>query len=256
MLDYLLKKDKPFTYIDTHAGAGMFNLQAQHAKKLQEHHGGINKLYNTQVQEFKRFMDSLKKINANNESALKRYPGSPLIALNMLRPVDKAHLFELHPSDFAQLRRNTEAYRHCKVYHQDGLKGLLAQLPPPSRRGLALIDPSYEIKTDYHTVVQALIAAYKKFPTGTYALWYPVVDRKNIDLIERQLQKSPIKHIQRFELAVTEDTPGQGMTASGMIVINPTWGLHATMSSVLPKLVALLGENNTAFYTCDILANE
>jgi len=253
IFEHLIKKDSTFDYIDTHAGSGLYNLQSEHATKLQEYTQGIAKLEPTEWPELKTYFDIIAKHNSSG--SLNFYPGSPLIATHFLRKKDRAWLYELHPKDAELLLKNTAKIRNVRVMRDDGFKGLLSLLPPVSRRGLVLIDPSYEIKADYGKVVNILKDAYKKFPTGTYALWYPVVDRKIIDQLERQLIRSGIKNIQRFELGIKRDQFGTGMSASGMIVINAPWMLKEKMSAVLAKLVSTLGGEG-AFYKCDELVGE
>ena len=253
ILEHLCKKDSAFDYIDTHAGAGLYNLHSEHATKLQEYSQGIAKLSSEEWPELVTYFDTLAKHNSSGQQHL--YPGSPLIAIDFLRKKDRAWLYELHPKDAELLLKNTAKTRNVRVMRDDGFKGLLSLLPPVSRRGLVLIDPSYEIKTDYGKVFTVLDEAYKKFPTGTYALWYPVVDRKNIDQLERKFIRSGIKKIQRFELGIRQDQFGTGMSASGMIIINPPWTLMDKMSTILPKLVASLGADG-AFYKADELVGE
>ncbi|NOQ94661.1 MAG: 23S rRNA (adenine(2030)-N(6))-methyltransferase RlmJ [Methylophaga sp.] len=253
ILEHLTKKDSPFDYIDTHAGAGLYNLKSEHATKLQEYTQGIAKLNPDEYPELTTYFDILSKQNSSGK--LSFYPGSPLIATSFLRKRDRAWLYELHPKDAELLLKNTANRKNIRVMRDDGFKGLLSLLPPVSRRGLVLVDPSYEIKTDYGKVFTVLAEAYKKFPTGTYALWYPVVDRKIIDQLERKFIRSGIKKIQRFELGIARDQFGTGMSASGMIVINPPWTLMNKMSQVLPKLVNSLGGEG-AFYKCDELVGE
>lgn len=255
ILEHLTKKEKPFTYIDTHSGAGLFNLTSEHARKLEEHMGGIGKLEPQEWPELVRYFEVIAAQN-DGDAAGAYYPGSPLIAQDFLRGLDKAWLYELHPEDVQRLRHNIGRDRRVQVKHEDGFKGLLGLVPPPARRGLILIDPSYEIKADYDQVFKVVNTAYKKFSTGTYAIWYPVVDRRQIDDLERSFIHSGIKDIQRFELGLTADTRSRGMTATGMIVINPPWGLMDKMSAVLPKLVEALGESDDAFYKADVLVEE
>ena len=274
ILEHITKKEKAFDYIDTHAGAGLFSLESSQAKQLEEYRNGIGKLKlnckkittsNTtsvkkqlQWPELERYFSIIDKHNPN--AALVYYPGSPMIAMDFLRPQDHAWLYELHPTDFDLLEANLHDRRvkhHCK----DGFKGLLSVLPPLSRRGLVLIDPSYESRDDYEQVVTTIKSAYKKFATGTYAIWYPVVDRQLVQRLEKKLIHSGIKNIQRFELGLEPDSTEsnstqQRMTASGMIIINPPWGLLDNMSSLLPKLAAALGDGNTAFAKCDTLVPE
>jgi 23S rRNA (adenine2030-N6)-methyltransferase len=253
ILKHLIKKEGAFDYIDTHAGAGIYNLQSDHASKLQEYTQGIAKLTEEQWPELAVYFDILKKYNSQN--TLQMYPGSPAIARHFLRAQDRSWLFELQPTDAALLSKNMSNIKRVRVMREDGFRGLLSLLPPVSRRGIVLMDPSYEVKTDYSKVFDTITAAYQKFPTGTYALWYPVVDRKRIDSLERRFIKSGIKKIQGFELAIAPDQFGSGMSASGMIVINPPWTLMNTMLDILPKLVATLG-GMSAFYKCNTLVDE
>lgn len=254
LLKHMVKKDKPFEYIDTHSGAGFYNLESKYAKKLSEHDNGIGKLKSEQWPELAEYFKILEDFN--RASDFKCYPGSPLIAAKFLRPKDKAWLYELHHADFALLETNIGTNRRIKSFCQDGLKGALAHVPPVSRRAVVLMDPSYEVKSDYDAVFKTIEAAHKKFSTGIYALWYPVVDRQKIDRLESKFVRSGIKDIQRFELGLSADTREPGMTASGMLVINPPWGLRDTMSKVLPRLVEALADDSAAFYKCDVLVDQ
>ena len=253
VLQYLTKKDSPFDYIDTHAGAGLYNLQSDHASKLQEYTQGIAKLKPEDWPELATYFDIIA--HNNPEDKLKFYPGSPVIAEYFLRRKDRSWLYELHPKDAELLANNLGGNKGTRVMMEDGFKGLLSLLPPVSRRGLVLIDPSYEIKTDYKGVFDTINSAYKKFSTGTYILWYPVTDRMNIDTLERRFKRSGIKNIQQYELAIAPDQFGTGMSASGMIVINPPWTLKKKMEQVLPKLVSVLGGEG-ASYKCNELVGE
>ncbi len=255
ILQHLTHKDKPFDYIDTHAGAGLFNLHSSDAEKLEEHNEGIGKLYFNESSKLSHYLNIIRKYNPAD--SLDFYPGSPSIAEYFLRPQDKAWLFELHSKDLALLKDNMAGKKHFKIFHEDGFKGLLALLPPHSRRGLILIDPPYEIKADYNKVYSTVVEAYKKFSTGTYAIWYPVVDRQRINALERKFTASGINNIQQFELGLAPDSNERGMTASGMIVINPPWTLMEKMLGLLPEITNLLGNKKQgAFYKCNLLVKE
>lgn len=254
LLEHFCKKDKPFSYIDSHSGAGLYNLQSAHAEKTGEYRQGVGKLVQSPIAELESYLKAVKAVNQPN--ALTFYPGSPLIALQCLRPHDRAWLYELHPEDNKRLVENTKGYRNARVYREDGLQGVLAQVPPVSRRALVLIDPSYEIKTEYDSVIECVIKAHKKFATGTYAIWYPVVERKRIQRMLRQLSSSGIRNIQNFELGLKPDDLESGMTSSGMLVINPSWMLMAHMKTLLPQLVASLGEQGHAFYKAEVVVPE
>ncbi|WP_417225590.1 23S rRNA (adenine(2030)-N(6))-methyltransferase RlmJ [Amphritea sp.] len=254
ILEHLIKKDKPFDYIDTHAGAGLYDLRSEHAEKLGEYSNGIGKLTASDWPSLSAYFAAINACNPNGP--LRFYPGSPLIASHFMRPQDKATLYELHPTDFNLLSKNTRANRRIKVLNQDSLAGLLSLLPPASRRALILMDPSYEMKSDYDQVFKTLKHAHKKFATGTYALWYPVVERHRIRKLEKLFINSGIRNIQRFELGLEPDSQEHGMTASGMIVINPPWTLFTSMKSLLPELADALDEGKGAFSSCDILVPE
>ncbi|NQY27690.1 MAG: 23S rRNA (adenine(2030)-N(6))-methyltransferase RlmJ [Piscirickettsiaceae bacterium] len=253
ILQHFTKKDSQFDYIDTHAGAGLYNLKSEHAAKLQEYTQGIAKIKPEEWPELATYFDIIAMNNPAGK--LNIYPGSPFIAEYFLRKKDRSWLYELHPKDAELLSNNTAKNKRTRVMLEDGFKGLLSLLPPVSRRGLVLIDPSYEIKTDYALVFNTINDAYNKFSTGTYVLWYPVTDRKNIDTLERRFKRSGIKNIQQYELAIAPDQFGTGMSASGMIVINPPWTLKKKMSQILPKLVSTLGGEG-AFYKCEELVGE
>jgi len=254
ILEHLLKKDKPFEYIDTHAGAGLYDLRSKESQKLQEYANGIGKLARDDYPELARYFEVVDSFNPSGR--LDFYPGSPEITQYFLRPEDRSWLFELHPQDHDLLANNMKGSKTSRVHFQDGFEGLNALLPPTKRRGMVLIDPSYEIKSDYKNVVDHVVNAYKKFSGGTYAIWYPVVNRQDIDKLEGRLVRSGIKNIQRFELGIAEDSIERGMTSSGMIVINPPWQLFEKMSSLLPKLAQDLGENDEQYFKCDILVDE
>lgn len=253
-LEHLTKKDAPFEYIDTHSGAGLFNLKSAHAKKLEEHSNGIGKLDRGAFPEIANYFDVIDSYNKDRE--LLFYPGSPSFAKHYLRPQDRAWLYELHPEDFKTLSKNNERQRKIRVNNEDGLKGVLGLLPPASRRGIVLIDPSYEVKTEYVQVVECIKKAHKKFMGGTYAVWYPMINRNKINEFERLFIQSGIRNIQRFELGLSaDDNDERGMTSSGMIVINPPWTLHKKMSTLLPKLAKALA-GDAGVYQCDVLVEE
>jgi len=254
ILDHLVRKETPFEYIDTHSGAGLYNLESSDAQKLQEHVNGIGKLEPEDFPELARYFEV---INSYNEPGVFNcYPGSPSIARYFLRQQDRAWLFELHPQDYMSLCNNLHNSKKIRVSCQDGLKGMMALLPPTSRRGLVLIDPSYEIKSEYDQVFDAVVKGCKKFNTGIYAIWYPVVDRKKIDTLESKFVQSGIRNIQRFELGISADSGSRGMCSSGIFVINPPWNLFGKMSGLLPRLAQVLGERDAHFFKCDIISKE
>ena len=254
ILQHLTLKDRAFDYIETHAGAGLYDLRSEQAEKLQEYKNGIGKLTATDFPELSPYFTIVDKYN--EPAGLHYYPGSPLIAAHFLRPGDRSWLFELHPADAVLLQEQFVADRRTRVMREDGFKGLLSLLPPVSRRALVLMDPPYEVKDDYQQVSQILVKAHRKFSSGIYALWYPVVDRSRIDLLEQQFIGSGIRKIQLFELGIGADTGMKGLSAAGMIVINPPWTLLEKMEALLPKLAAVLALNDDAFFRREVLMDE
>lgn len=255
VLQYQTIKDKPLDYIDTHSGAGFFELSSSDAQKTQEYKEGIAKLWqhSSEHEALNDYIALIKSFNGGDELAF--YPGSPKIAEHYLRRQDKGWFFELHPRDLQLLEQNMQGKRSIRVRGENGFAGLIGLLPPASRRACVLIDPPYEIKDDYDTVISTLVKAHQRFATGTYMIWYPVVDRARINNMEQGLIDSGMCNIQLFELATQADTDVHGMTASGMIVINPPWKLKQTMDSVLPELVELLSDPS-GFYRSEQLVDE
>lgn len=254
ILQYMQRKVGAIDHIDTHAGAGLFDLRSEHAQKLTEYSNGIARLDPADWPELAAYLNLVTSFNPGG--TLNTYPGSPMIAQRLLRPQDHASLFELHPTDYALLEQNMQGDRRIGVMREDGLKGLLRLLPPRSRRAMVLIDPSYEVKTEYEQVVATLKQAHKKFATGTYALWYPVIDRNRANNFIQQIKASGIRNIQRFELAIAADSAARGLTASGMVVINPPWTLMQTMTELLPRLVQVLGRDEGASFIAAVLVDE
>ncbi len=256
MLEYMTQKEKPLRIIDTHAGAGVYKLTGPQAQKNREFDTGISRLWtgDNLPGALARLRELVQTLN--DRGPLQIYPGSPLLAQTLMRPLDHLFLHELHPSDYQFLRDAMRNDKRVKVFHEDGFASLQALLPPLERRALVLLDPSYEIKSDYQHLVKQVINAHKRFAVGTFAIWYPVVNRARIDEMELALKKSGIKNIQLMEFAVAPDSLEHGMTASGMIVINPPWTLWSAMEEALPWLVDNLSEDGQGFYRLEQLVPE
>lgn len=236
IIDYLNQKPGPIHYIDTHAGAGIYRLDSEMANKTAEYRNGIAHLWDQKdlPPVLAKYVETVKAINPSKK--LLFCPGSPQVASLCLRPGDKLHLCELHSTDQLLLLKHFRKDKRVSCYAEDGFKRSLSLVPPISKRGLVVIDPSYEMKEDYARVVTQLQQMHKRFATGIYALWYPLVDEERIVRLEKSLQRSGIKRIQLFELGLTRDHRQAGMTASGMIVINPPWTLKQDLSDALQWL--------------------
>jgi 23S rRNA (adenine2030-N6)-methyltransferase len=243
MLDYYNQKDKPYWYIDTHAGAGAYQLDIGFAAKNAEYAGGIARLMNHDdlPQMLQPYVALVRDMNEGN--TLKYYPGSPLVADKLLRAEDKLRLFELHPTDLQLLQQTfARAGRRVQIQQADGFAGIKALLPPPTRRAVVLIDPPYEVKDDYRHVITALKEALERFATGTYAVWYPQLQRAEVPTMLEKLKKLPVKDWLHVALDVNLPSPdGFGMHGSGLFILNPPWTLHAALQQALPWLVSVLG---------------
>jgi 23S rRNA (adenine2030-N6)-methyltransferase len=269
ILRHLTQKDTALLVVDTHAGAGLYRLDSEFADTSGEAATGVVKLFaalapaNTSETAIKDiatliqdYLETVAEFNPGGQ--LKVYPGSPFIVQRVLRPQarDKLKLFELHPTDSKVLAANVAqlgAGRQVTVAREDGFEGVKAFLPPPSRRALVLIDPSYEIKSDYQKVSTCLQDSLKRFATGAYVIWYPIIPRAEAHELPRRL-KTLATQARRPWLHATlsigqdeqrnvpgEPDQGQGLTASGMFVINPPHSLKAGLAAALPQLLQILG---------------
>lgn len=247
-LRYMTQKDKPFWYADTHAGAGYYALDEGYATQLAEYVDGIGRLWQRDdlPEAVADYVEAVRELNQDGQ--LRVYPGSPAIALHAIRPDDRMRLFELHSSD-SELLRNNFAYEHKQVSIEarDGFNGLKSVLPPPPRRGLVLIDPPYEDKRDYQTVVKALREGLKRFATGTFAVWFPHLGRAEPGEMAAELRTLPCKSWLEVGLRVhTPSADGFGMHGSSMFVINPPWTLKAMLEDVMPWLTDVLAQDDGA----------
>ncbi|MGH2440358.1 23S rRNA (adenine(2030)-N(6))-methyltransferase RlmJ [Vibrio cholerae] len=236
ILNSLQQKEKPFVYHDTHSGVGRYDLTHEWSEKTGEYKQGIARVWQQDniPAELDSYLDAIRQLNQGE--TLRYYPGSPRVARAHLREQDRMVLTELHPSDYPLLEQEFDRDRQVSIYKEDGFARLKASLPPQERRGLVLIDPPYELAKEYRDVVRAIAQSYKRWATGIYAIWYPVVNRCDIDDMLEGLQGLEIRKILQIELGVAPDTNERGMTASGMIVINPPWTLESQMQSILPFL--------------------
>jgi 23S rRNA (adenine2030-N6)-methyltransferase len=242
LLTYLARKDKPLCYIESHAGPGLYRLDSPQAQQNLEYDGGIGRLWDRRdlPAAIEAYLGLVRALNPDGN--LRHYPGSPWIARQLLRPVDRLVLHELHSSEIGPLRDNFAGDRRVQVIEGDGYRGLVAALPPRERRGLVLLDPAYEVKSDYRQVAETLALAHRRFATGVYVLWYPVVEGGRRDDLERAIARSGIPRIQRYELGVRPAGQGPGMGTSGLMVVNAPWVLMDELRPALAYLADVLGE--------------
>ncbi|WP_250655404.1 23S rRNA (adenine(2030)-N(6))-methyltransferase RlmJ [Alkalimarinus coralli] len=255
IIEYLKKKEKPFCYHDTHSGAGGYTVASAEMQKNGEYQSGVGKLFGrrTGVKMVDQYTDLIASLNPTGR--LNTYPGSPQITLKARRSIDRMQLTELHPADYSHLQEVVGKAKKVKVYQQDAWQGLKALLPPAEKRGLVLIDPSYEVKQDYKTVAASLQQAHKRFSSGIFAIWYPVLTRNATEQFVGQMANLGIRNMLRIEHCVLPDVE-RGMTGSGMIVVNPPYTLKADMEMALPVLDQLLSEGGCGSTVLEQLADE
>ena len=257
LLRYLAQKDKPFWYIDTHAGAGCYALDSGYAMQNAEFESGIARLWQREdlPAPLAEYIELVKRLNPDGQ--LKLYPGSPLVALQLLRDQDRMRLFELHPADSEMLQENFAGHgTQVLAQAADGFGALKALLPPPPRRALVLIDPPYEDKQDYRRVIAALREGLKRFANGVYAVWYPQLQRAEAQQLPEQLRQLPVKSWLHVALSVqAPSADGFGMHGSGMFVLNPPWTLHGVLQETMPYLVKVLGQNGTGTFVLEFEEN-
>lgn len=250
ILSYFNQKDKPYWYIDTHAGAGCYALDEAFARKNAEFEEGVARLLGRKdvPTELKDYLRVVRDLNPGGK--LRIYPGSPVCADALLRPDDRMRLFELHPADNALLCQYfAQAGSRVLILEEDGFNGINAFLPPPTRRAVVLIDPPYEVKTDYRTVITMLKESLRRFPTGTFIVWYPRLNRMAPRELPEKLKRLPINSWLNVSLDVSAPAEdGFGMYGSGLFVINPPWTLPEMLKKVMPYLAEMLCLDDGAGY--------
>jgi 23S rRNA (adenine2030-N6)-methyltransferase len=249
ILSHLQDKLAPFRVIDTHAGAGVYDLSSDEARRGGEWLTGIARLMQARFSEttlplVKPYLDIVRAFNPKAD--LKAYPGSPLIARALLRPQDRLTACEVEPKARKRLidalRRDTQA----RVVDLDGWVALPAFVPPNERRGLVLIDPPYEAKNEFERMAEGFAAAFAKWPTGGYLLWYPVKSRRATDSLARRVAEvagagAPPGKCLRLEFSVAPQIAEPGLTSAGLLIVNPPWTLAGELKAILPELEKPLG---------------
>jgi len=257
LLEHLTQKDKAFWYIDTHAGAGLYALEHAYAQKKAEYETGISRVWQAAADGtalpalLEDYLAQVRLLNPDGK--LRHYPGSPWLAWQMLREADRLRLFELHSTEIQVLRDNFRgAGRRVMLYDGDGFGGIKAILPPPPRRALVLIDPSYEDKQDYARTLQTLKDGLERFATGVYAIWYPQVQRRESLQLPVQLKQLPLKSWLHVSLTVKRPVEGGlGLHGSGMFIVNPPWRLEETLREAMPALTSMLAQDDGAGYVLE-----
>lgn len=264
ILNYLREKPAAFRVIDTHAGAGIYDLASTEANRGGEWLDGIARVMKAHEQGqlsadvarlLAPFLDVIGALNVPGK--LKSYPGSPAFTRAWLRADDRMIACEIEGRAVVSLNKHMRGDERIKTFEMDGWTALGAYVPPPERRGLVLIDPPFEEAADFHRLSHMMGLAHAKWPTGTYALWYPIKGRGDADELARRLRKSGIPKILRAELIVSPVSDPKRLNGSGLIIVNPPWTLEAELEILLPSLAALLERQPQAGrYTLDWISGE
>jgi 23S rRNA (adenine2030-N6)-methyltransferase len=260
MLTYLQDKPAAFRVIDTHAGAGVYDLTGDEARRGGEWLTGIARVMQARFSEttlplVAPYLDIVRAFNPQRD--LKAYPGSPLIARALLRPQDRLTACEVEPTARKRLidalRRDSQA----RVVDLDGWTALPAFVPPNERRGLVLIDPPFEQKDEFERLAGGFAQAFAKWPTGSYLLWYPVKSRRATDELARHVadvagSSRPPGKCLRLEFSVTPQATGDGLISAGLLVVNPPWTLARDLRAILPELEKPLGQGGAGRFRLEV----
>lgn len=247
LLAYMTAKDKPLLYLETHAGKGMYDLWDKQAQKTAEAKKGINLLWENKKAcspLFEQYLHAIRDLNP--KGALRYYPGSPALAIKALRPMDRLYFCELHPNEFEALEQLPRFYKKVHVSNTDGILSLNALVPPPEKRALIFIDPSFEIKSEYKSIPEAIKQAYKKFSTGVYCLWYPLVDRSYADQLVRAMKSIGAENSLYLEF-IWDKEATSGMYGCGMWLINPPYVFAQEMQLILKHLCTEFNPGSSSF---------
>jgi 23S rRNA (adenine2030-N6)-methyltransferase len=259
IVHYLRGKPAAFRVIDSHAGAGLYDLAGPEAARSGEWHDGIEKLIAASLPEpvadlLKPYLDVIGALNERGRLTV--YPGSPAIVRAWLRPQDRLTACELEPQAAAALARNLRGDARIKTLVVDGWTALTAYVPPPERRGLVLVDPPFEQDSDFRRLADALAAAHRKWATGLYMLWYPIKDRGGPDALAKRLRRLAIPKMLRVELTVRPLSDSRRLNGSGLILVNPPWTLSGELERLLPAFAEILAKPGAGGFRLDWVAGE
>jgi len=256
LLVALSAKEKPYCYLDTHAGTGRYDLAHEWAWKTREFENGIGRLWNRKdiPRALAPYMEAVR--SENPKGRLRFYPGSPLIALKLRRPGDRVVLAELGRNDCAELEAAVARERHVAVHLMDGYQALKAFLPPPERRGLVLLDSSFDRSGEFARIARALKDAHRRWDTGMFAVWYPLMAPAVMRGFERGMAQSGIGKILRLELRVRGPGAATPIPGCGMLVVNPPWKFEAEVRPLLDWLRQALAPDDGGSVRVDWLAPE
>ncbi len=249
LLTYLKAKEKPLFVLDSHGGRGAYDLTAPEALRSGEYQQGIARLIGA-ADAPAPFQPYLRAIEAANpRGGLSVYPGSPVLVARALRVQDRLVACDLHPKEAEILKETLYPWPRARVEARDGYGALRALLPPPERRGLILIDPPFEKKTEFSDLADAMTQAWKRFPGGVYLVWYPLKDRAGADMFLSRIKAGGMRDATTYELFVRDPEAAPGMAGSGLLALNASFALDPAMDQIGPWLAARLAQGPGARFT-------
>ncbi|MFG1402825.1 23S rRNA (adenine(2030)-N(6))-methyltransferase RlmJ [Xanthobacter sediminis] len=245
ILAYLGKKDAPYRVLDTHAGAGLYDLDGANAQRTLEAESGIEAVLAAQLPEqaaalLAPYLDTVRAVRAEGR---RLYPGSPALALALSRPQDRFLFCELNKEERAKLEKRVGEDHRAKILPQDGWQGLAAHLPPRERRGVVLVDPPFEEQGEFHRMVEGLKAAHARFATGIFMLWYPIKDLRAVDAFRREVAQLQMPKTLRVEIDFAEVRSLDTLSGSGLIIVNPPFTLADEVRTMLAPVTPLLARD-------------
>lgn len=253
----LQRKDTAFRFIDTHAGAGLYDLTEEAAARTGEWRGGVGRFAGASLSPaaaslLAPYLDLVGPLDAQGRPSL--YPGSPVLAQSLLRPQDRMIFCEMHPPTHRLLAENIGRDKRAKAILIDGYTGLKAYVPPVERRGLVLIDPPFEQRDEFEQMAAATLAAWRKWPTGVYALWYPIKDARAVAALSAGLLAAGVRSALRLSLQVETPQPDGPLAATGLLLVNPPFGFADEARALLPPLAELMARGAGASARIEVLA--
>ena len=259
LVEYLKQKDKAFRVIDTHAGVGLYDLSSSAAQKTGEWQDGIAKVIEAEWSSkaaplIAPYLEAVRAVNASG--GIKRYPGSPKIVRHLLRGQDRLSAIELHADDAKRLKLQFAGDFQTRVMELDGWLALGAHLPPKEKRGLVLVDPPFEEPGEFARLAEGLATAYKRWPGGIYALWYPIKDREAAAGFRRALAGSGIPKILDIRFEIRPQSSEPRLDGTGMVVVNPPFTLEGELRTLLSALHAILTRDHAARWSLDWISGE
>lgn len=258
LVDYLKGKDKPFRVIDTHAGAGLYDLRADASARTGEWRNGIGRLFAADLpaDAARLLAPYLQAVEAVRTADADHYPGSPLLVRRLLRRQDRLTAIELHPDDAARLRQLFAGDHQVRVIELDGWLALGAHLPPKERRGIVLVDPPFEEPGEFGRLVEGLGKAVRRWPGGIYALWYPVKHRSAVSAFRDEVARLALPRVVDIRLEIRAPSALPALDGSGMMIVNSPYTLEAELGVLMPALTRVLADGSGARWSVETIGTQ